>query len=191
MFALVFGYLQPSFPLPERIHRLGASQHEGSIPFTRLSLISNNLHRNWAPTNNANNNKSERFHGLPPLCAACFAARSTWRIERLMGNTARADSKGVGESRLMGKGIRYAEQFALVENQVFFALHVGQPLSCGVCAAQGFHRRQWRHFNRIGWLFASNKFPFDRLARVRTHPNSSLRLANHRGFAGCSSAAAS
>ena len=35
MYALVFGCLQPSVPLLERVRRLEATQYEGSIPFAR------------------------------------------------------------------------------------------------------------------------------------------------------------
>src|SRR6202030_282543 len=40
MYALVFCRIQPSFPLVGPIRCLGASQHEGSIPFTRFKLFS-------------------------------------------------------------------------------------------------------------------------------------------------------
>ena len=49
MYASVFGCLQPSFPLPEWIRCLGASQHEGSIPFTRFRpLVPRGLQRGAA-----------------------------------------------------------------------------------------------------------------------------------------------
>ena len=46
MYALVFGCLQPSFPLPEWIRCLGTSRYEGSIPFTRFRpLVPRGLQR--------------------------------------------------------------------------------------------------------------------------------------------------
>jgi hypothetical protein len=46
MYALVFGRLQPSFSLVERILRVGALLNEGSIPFTRFRpLVPRGLQR--------------------------------------------------------------------------------------------------------------------------------------------------
>ena len=54
MYALVFCRIQPSFPLVGPIRCLGASQHEGSIPFTRFRpLVPRGLQRGrprfWLP----------------------------------------------------------------------------------------------------------------------------------------------
>jgi hypothetical protein len=45
MYALVFGCLQPCFPLPERIRRLGESQNASSILVARSNALDINYLR--------------------------------------------------------------------------------------------------------------------------------------------------
>jgi hypothetical protein len=53
-----------SLPNQSSSSRILASQYEGSIPFTRLSVIIRNLRVNSTRTNNGNNNKSVAFRGF-------------------------------------------------------------------------------------------------------------------------------